>query len=86
MDDFVEWWRPLVPARKQYGFEVVFAFADRETNQFVWAVSHDGDFTTAEKAWLESPERAAIFEGAPQRIDQVFLAFVDPVHPVPAGG
>ena len=58
MDDFVKWWPGLLPAREQYGFEVLFAFVDESTNQFVWAVSHEGDsgdFDAAEKTYLASP-------------------------------
>jgi hypothetical protein len=45
--------------------EVIFAFVDESSNQLIWAVSHDGDFDEAEKAYMESPERAAAFAGVP---------------------
>jgi hypothetical protein len=83
MDDFVKWWPDLLPARKQFGFEVLFAFVDRSTNQFVWAVSHEGDseeFDAAEKTYLASPERAAVFAGVPSRIDETFITKVDVIH------
>jgi hypothetical protein len=80
MDAFVEWWPSILPARKQYGFDVLFAFVDKSTNQFTWAVSHDGDFEKAEKIYMESPERAAAFAGVPRRVEELFLAMVDVVH------
>jgi hypothetical protein len=85
MDDFVKWWPSILPARKQYGFEVLFAFVDSSTNQFVWAVSHEGDnedFDAAEKTYLASPERAAAFAGVPSRIDETFITKVDVVHQI----
>jgi hypothetical protein len=85
MDDFVKWWPTLVPARKKHGFEVLFAFVDRSTNQFVWAVSHEGDseeFDTAEKTYLASPERAAVFADVPSRIDETFITKVDVIHQI----
>ena len=84
MDAFVGWWPALVPARKLYGFTVLFAYVDDSTNQFVWAVSHDGDFDSAEKAWMDSPERAAIFEGQPKRVQETFISKVKVAYP-PAG-
>jgi hypothetical protein len=80
MDAFLEWWPSILPARKQYGFEVLFAFVDESTNQFTWAVRHEGDFVAAEKAYLDSPERAAVFEGVPRRWDEMFIAMVKVVH------
>jgi hypothetical protein len=80
MDAFVEWWPALLPTRKLYGFEVLFAFVDESTNQFVWAVSHDGDFDAAEKVYMASPERAAVFADVPRRVEETFVAKVDVVH------
>lgn len=77
MDAFLKWWPSILPVRQQYGFEVLFAFVDESTNQFVWAVRHDGEFDVAEKAYLDSPERAAVFEGVPRRVDETFVAKVD---------
>ena len=60
MDAFVEAWRGAVVVRRQYGFSVVLAVVDEEHNEFVWVVSHDGDFAAAEQAYYASPERAAL--------------------------
>jgi NIPSNAP len=85
MDDFVKWWPGVLPAREQYGFDVLFAFVDESTNQFVWAVRHEGDsedFDAAEKTYLASPERAAVFAGVPSRIDESFISKVDVIHQI----
>ena len=80
-------WPSLLPARKQYGFDVLFAFVDESTNQFVWAVSHGGDFDVAEKTYLASSERAAVFDGVPRRVDESFVTKVNVVYQGwPAGG
>lgn len=80
MDAFVEWWPSILPAREQYGFEMIFAFVDESTNQFIWAVSHNGDFDEAEKVYMDSPERAAAFAGVPHRVAEMFLSKVTVVH------
>jgi hypothetical protein len=85
MADFVKWWPSVLPPREQYGFEVLFAFVDESTNQFVWAVTHEGDgedFDAAEKVYLASPERAAAFAGVPQRLDETFISKVTVVHQI----
>jgi hypothetical protein len=81
MDAFVEWWPALLPVRKQYGFDVLFAYVDESTNQFVWAVSHEDDFDAAEKVYLDSPERAAVFADVPRRVDESFISKVKVVYP-----
>ena len=60
MEQFLEAVRAAFPVREQYGFGVAFALVDEERNEFTWAVTHDGDFTTAEADYYASPERAAL--------------------------
>jgi hypothetical protein len=43
---------------------VLFAYADRQNNEFVWAVSHDGYFDAVVEEYQTSPERPAAFEGS----------------------
>jgi len=80
MDAFVTWWHNLVPVREQYGFRVLFALVDESTNQFVWAVTHGGDFDEAESVYNASPERAAVFAGTPRRIAEAFVSKVTVEH------
>ena len=72
LDDFVAWFTStLIPARLSEGFEIEFAYADRDANEFVWAVSTPGDadaFAEIERAYLASPEREAAFAGEPTRV------------------
>jgi hypothetical protein len=80
-DDFVAWWQTWMhKIRAANGFDVEFGSGLRETNEFVWAVSAEGDrdaFLALEQAYLASDERAEAFAGIPQRIAVYNIAFVD---------
>jgi hypothetical protein len=80
MDAFVEWWPRVRDVREQFGFKVLFSFVDESTNQFVWAVQLDDNFDEIDKAYRNSPERAAVFEGVPNRIADSFISKVTVVH------
>jgi hypothetical protein len=76
MEPFLEAVRAAFPVREQYGFAVEFALIDEERNQFVWAVSHDGDFAAAEASYYDSPERAALPANPADFIDTMHLGMV----------
>jgi hypothetical protein len=78
MEHFLEAVRAAFPVREQYGFTIEFALVDEERNQFLWAVSHDGDFAAAEAAYYESPERAALPANPVDFIDVMHLGMVKP--------
>ena len=78
-DAFAAWFPGLVPAREKYGFTILFAYLDRENNEFVWAVSHEGDFEAAVEEYNASPERAAVFAGQPKRVAELHLSWVESV-------
>jgi hypothetical protein len=84
MDDFLAWFPRIIGVREKYGFKVLFAYADREHGEFVWAVSHDGDFDAAFEVYNVSPERAEVFKDQPTRVAKMHLAMVEPVV-APAG-
>lgn len=79
LDYLVEWFPRLVPVRERFGFTVNFAYADRETNQFVWSVTHPGDFAAAEREYNSSPERTAVFKGFNDPLTAMHVAVVDVV-------
>jgi hypothetical protein len=85
LEPFVAWWRErLVPARLAHGFQVDFAYAIPENDEFLWAVSVPGDaedFRRIDEAYAISPERAAAFEDVPQRIDTATITLATPVAP-----
>jgi hypothetical protein len=84
LDAFVDWWRTrLLPAREAFGFTLDFALVVPETDEFVWAVSVDGDeaaFSRLDAAWTASPERAAAFDGVPQRVASMDLRIAVPAR------
>src|SRR5258706_394148 len=55
-----EWQDGVLPARRAYGFSVLGPWIVRDESRFVWIVGHDGDFEAADKAYYDSPERAAL--------------------------
>ncbi len=79
LDYFIEWFPALVPVREKYGFTVNFAYADRETNQFIWSVTHPGDFAAAEQEYVASPERAAAFAEFDDPLTAMHVAMVQEV-------
>jgi hypothetical protein len=76
MEAFLDAVRAAFVVRAQYGFTVEFALIDDGRNEFTWAVSHDGDFATAEKTYYESPERAALPVNPADHIAVMHLAMV----------
>ena len=81
IDDFIAWFTStVVPAREALGFRIEFALADREANEFVWAVSTPGNeeaFRARETRYLDSGERAAAFAGEPQRVAVYHVRFAE---------
>jgi hypothetical protein len=81
MADFLAWFPNLVPVRTQYGFRVLFAYADEANDTFTWAVAHDGDeaaFREVEATYNASPERAKVFETFPKCIADMEIGFATP--------
>ena len=82
MGDFLAWFPTVLPVREQFGFRVVFAYADHALETFTWAVAHDGDeaeFLAAVERYDASPERATAFETFPRVITEQVNGFVDDV-------
>jgi len=68
---FLDWFPSLLPVREQFGFRVLFAYADAEAETFTWAVEHDGDadeFRSVEQVYNTSDERAQLFSTFPAGI------------------
>ena len=80
-DAFTRWWRQvLVPLRVSQGFRIEFGYLIHSSGEFLWAVSVEGDrveFGRIEAAYIESPERARVFENLPERVKEKHLSFVD---------
>ena len=80
-DAFLAWFQEWMPrVRPAAGFTIEFAYGLRESNEFVWAVSAEGDreaFVELEKVYLASEARAEAFAGQPQRVEVYNILFVD---------
>ena len=55
-----EWRRYVVPLRQKFRFDVLGAWASVQDDTFVWIIAHPDDFASADRAYYESPERAAL--------------------------
>lgn len=78
-DEFLEFWRGLVPIREQYGYTVLFAFADRANHQFVWALEHPEPLEQADPVYNASPERAAQMAFNTGAVASVLVSEIEPV-------
>ena len=79
---FLDWFPKVVAVREQFGFRVLFAYADREAETFTWAVEHGGDadeFRSVEQVYNASDERAKAFETFPAGIARMEVGLVDVV-------
>ena len=79
-DAFLAWWTEWMPTvRPAAGFAIDFAYGLPETNEFIWAVSAEGDeaaFLRLESEYMASDGRARAFDGVPQRVAEYNVRFV----------
>jgi hypothetical protein len=81
VDAFLDAWRAACIVRAQFGFTVEYAVVDRENEGFVWAVSADGDFAAVDRAYYDSPERAALPVDPASFVAEKWLTMVENVTP-----
>lgn len=82
LDEFVEWFAGLIPARASYGLSLDFAYADHENSEFIWSTSVDGDldaFKAIEATYNDSPERKAVYGDYKPPVSKLNVSFVQ-VH------
>ncbi len=81
LGDFLALWREhVVPAREAHGFEVLSAFVNPETEEFVWIVRHPEDFAAADARYYASPERAALPWDPKEALASVELRMLEQVE------
>jgi hypothetical protein len=78
-DDFLVFWRGLVLIREQYGYAVLFAYADRVNHQFVWAVEHPDPLEVADPIYNASPERTEHLKTNPGVVRTILVSEIDPI-------
>ncbi len=77
VSQFVEEWREhVLPLRRAAGFEVVGAWWSEGTDRFVWVIAHPADFAEADRAYYDSPERAAVDPNPARLIEEARTEFV----------
>lgn len=75
LDQFVEEWRSAVlPLREDFGFTLIGAWSLPESSEFVWVVSHEGDFDEANRAYYESVERRHLTPNPAVHIDEASVS------------
>lgn len=82
LDEFIEWFAGLIPARAQYGLTLDFAYADHENSEFIWSTSYEGDldaFKEVEATYNASPERSAVYGDYKPPVNKLNVSFVS-VH------
>ena len=80
LDDFVRWFGALIPARAGYGLSLDWAYADHESNQFVWSTSYDGtveEFKEIEATYNASLERKAAYGDYKPPVTAHHVSFVE---------
>ena len=76
-----EWAAGVVPLRRRFGFTVEQAWASVEDDTFVWVVGFAGaDWEAAERAYYDSPERAALDPDPARRVAEARAVFARPVE------
>jgi hypothetical protein len=63
MQQFVDGWQVnIVPSREKFGFKVIAAWTDSESEEFIWILRWDGPegYAAADLAYYESPIRKAV--------------------------
>ena len=58
-DDFMMIWERIALIRRRCGFDIPFAYADRNNNIFTWAISHD-NFAEGAARYYADPERQSV--------------------------
>ena len=55
-EDYIDLWRRIAVVRKNCGFDIPFAVAERDRNLFTWAISHT-HFADGAARYYADPQR-----------------------------
>ena len=82
MDRFLNTFPKILAVRETFGFRCLFAFADREKNDFIICI--EGDLDEAEARYAASPELARVEEetGARELFDRPQMQNVEVVRAI----
>lgn len=78
-----EWREKIVPLRQRLGFEILGAWTDDTSGEFVWVLRHPGPepWDELDRSYHESDERRAMEPNPARWIESVEERFVDDVWP-----
>lgn len=82
LDQFAKEWKANVfPLRIEHGFRIDSAWTIKETNQFVWVISYEGQesWEAKESAYYSSVNRKAMQPNPARLISRVEEYFVDKI-------
>jgi hypothetical protein len=82
MDEFVQVWRQgIAPIRQKIGFEIVGAWVNKDTNQFIWLISYSGEeeWVVKDGEYFNSSDRKKLNPDPASLIARSEQYFVDPV-------
>lgn len=86
LESWLPHWREhVLPLRQEFGFTVLFAFADQVNDQFVWAISYDGskdDLQAQDRVYHDSPQWEQRNAGRNSAIQHTTIEVVDRLWPV----
>ncbi len=71
LDEFVaEWAAAVLPLRRKFGFDVIGPWVHEDEDLFIWILSYDGDFESADAAYYDSEERKALTPNPARRLQE----------------
>jgi hypothetical protein len=83
MDEFVRVWKEgVAPIRRKIGFEILGAWVNGETNQFIWVIGYDGpeEWALKDQEYFHSPERKNLSPDPASLIARTEQYFLEPVQ------
>jgi hypothetical protein len=70
----------VLPLRRRHGFSILGPWVVRDEDRFVWIVGHE-DFERADKAYYDSPERAALDPPPTRHLAEIATWMLEPASP-----
>jgi hypothetical protein len=82
MDAWIAGWKSgVVPVRREFGFQVLGAWADREHDRFIWLIGYSGadGFDAANDRYYASEQRSSLRPEPSELIEEARKVMVDRV-------
>jgi len=82
MDAWIAGWTTgVVPLRQEFGFQIIGAWVDRQSDRFIWLVGYSGadGFDAANERYYASSKRAALRPEPSELIEEAKKVMVEAV-------